>query len=79
MSSSNSNASLAARAKLAKSILASRHSDIRTEHVEKKTRAALLEKKMSQTNMTEHDKHVMRNDLEREEGKKGRGPRDSLQ
>ena len=62
------NKSLAERARLAKSILASRHSSIRSEHVEKKTRAALLEKKMTEGNMTEQAKHRMRNDLEREEG-----------
>jgi len=64
----SSNKSLAERAKLAKTILASRHSSIRSEHVEKKTRAALLEKKMSSANMSEPAKTQMRNDLAREEG-----------
>mmetsp|Transcript_25097 Transcript_25097/g.50005 ORF Transcript_25097/g.50005 Transcript_25097/m.50005 type:complete len:402 (-) Transcript_25097:590-1795(-) len=65
---SSSDRSLQDRAKLAKAILADRHSNLRSDVVERKTRAALLEKTMSQRGLDPNEKQVLRENLEREEG-----------
>ena len=50
--------SLQDRAKLAKAILADRHSNLRSDVVERKTRAALLEKTMIANGVPDNEKQV---------------------